>query len=250
MIKRALPLVLLALLPVVNAIAQKQIIKKIHLSVKGGVNLSSFTNDVAPFDPYSKLTSSSRFFENYTKYFRVSIIAGVTADYPISKSFSIATELLYNARGAAYRVGYGTFSSGSSSSVEGEYNYYRYKIDYIALPLLVQYNLMGPKSRFSYLVYGGIAPALAIKTGVTQLYHNKDGSVGSADYNLDNVRKLNLSPVAGLQFGGNRQKRMRPFCDLRFEYTALPVFDKESIFNGYNLSTRMWTGSISAGIRF
>ncbi len=233
--------------------AQKFNFTKVHLSLKAGLNLSSFTDNVGQFDKKSPNFNNSP-FAYYENYFRITGLVGIKADYSVGKSFSVAAELLYNGRGAAYRGKNDNVVLIDNNGAQTAYDYFKFQIDYIELPLLAQYSFTKPRANASFLIYGGIAPAITVNTGTKYFYYsNSDGTPvanqSSKSGPLENVNGFNLSPVLGFQFGGKRTLPAQFFADLRFEYSLLPVFNTSSI-DGYNFQTNLWTSGFGIGIRF
>ena len=251
--KKILIAVLLVSVSFFSARAQKFDINKVRISIKGGLNVSSFTDDVSVFDPASPGYKNS-FYSYFEKYSRITGTIGIAADYPINNRFTLSAGLEYNGRGSAYRVQNGGVVVYSNGSTESDYNYYRFQLDYVELPLLAQYNVADPHGSSSVILYGGISPAVNVKAGTSYTYATSGstpvtGGTASNNGSLPDVSSFMLSPVAGIMLGGNRNKPYQFFGDIRFEYSLLPVFNKSSD-NGENLQTSMITGGLSLGVRF
>ncbi|MGG5207584.1 porin family protein [Chryseobacterium sp. MIQD13] len=87
----------------------------VTFGVKGGMNVSSLSKDEGLDDQKSKIGFN----------------AGVFANIPVAESFSVQPELLYSQYGA--KSEYTGFGSKFSSST---------KLDYITVPVMLQYNLI------------------------------------------------------------------------------------------------------------
>ncbi|MDQ0594227.1 outer membrane immunogenic protein [Chryseobacterium ginsenosidimutans] len=87
----------------------------VRFGIKGGMNVSSLSNDGTLEDQGSKIGFN----------------AGVFANIPIATSFSIQPEVLYSQYGDKYdtRIGNNTYS-------------YANHLDYITVPVMLQYNII------------------------------------------------------------------------------------------------------------
>jgi len=228
--------------------------RRVRFSIKAGLNLSGFTNDVGVFDRNSPGYATGP-YASAQNYARLTCLFGVTADYPISDKLTIATEFLYNGRGGAYHMEnpnvYDTDEYGNAVTA---YDTYNFQIDYIEVPLLLQYKLSTDHDNATYLLYGGIAPAMVVKSRTNYNYYTGTGNTGNAASAsekgvLYHVNNWNISPLVGLKIAWNHDAPRMPFLDIRLEYAASPVFNR-SESNGYNLQTGMWTLAIGGGLRF
>ncbi len=86
-----------------------------QFGIKGGMNVSSLSKDSSSSDQKSKIGFN----------------AGVFADVPLSDKFTLQPELLYTQYGAKANLYYNNYEQRYSSSVH---------LDYIALPVMFQYN--------------------------------------------------------------------------------------------------------------
>jgi hypothetical protein len=237
-----------------TVMAQDMEAPRVRFGIKAGVNVSGFTRDVGVFDSNSSRYTNSP-YNGAQNFARLTCLFGVTADYPINSKWSFVTELLYNGRGGAYQIEnpnvYDTDQNGNSTTA---YDRYNFQIDYIEAPLILQYRLSIGTDNEAYLLYGGIAPAMLVKSRTNYNYYTGTGDAADASSAttkgvLYHVNTFNISPIAGLKIAFNHDEQRMPFVDFRLEYATLPVFNRPES-NGYNLRTGMWTLAIGAGLRF
>jgi hypothetical protein len=227
---------------------------KVHIGLKIGLNFSGFTGEIAQFDRNTPGYANS-VYSGYTNYFRLTCFGGVTADYPISHSFSLAGELLYNGRGAAYQVeNDSVIQYDTDGNQTTTYDTYTFRMDYIEVPLLLQYKLPIHDVTTLYFVYGGLSPAIAVKTKTNDQYYfpgdsPEDVKSTSQTANLNYVSGLTVNPVVGFLIRDKEDKRVQLFGDIRFEYSISPVFNRASS-GGSTLQTNMWTAMLGLGVRF
>ncbi len=238
----------------VNAVAQDTDAPRVRFGIKAGLNVSGFTRDVGVFDQHSAGYVGSP-YEGAENFARLTCLFGVTADYPMNDRLSFSAEFLYNGRGGAYQIAnanvYDTDENGNPTTA---YDRYNFQIDYVELPLLLQYRLSIGNDNEAYLLYGGIAPALLVKSRTNYNYYTGTGNTSDAASSTESgvlyhVNNWNISPIAGLKINWNHDEARMPFVDFRLEYASLPVFNRPEN-NGYNLRTGMWTLAIGAGLRF
>ncbi|MFD2513144.1 outer membrane beta-barrel protein [Pontibacter locisalis] len=237
-----------------SATAQKFQLSNFKVGLKGGITLSDFTKNVGFFDQNSPNYRNSP-YAAYEEYFRIGALAGITLDYEFSKAFTVGTELLHNGRGGAYRVENSSVAIITNNGAEKAYNYYQYRINYLELPLLAQYNLSSKAtSSIALIVYGGVAPGFPTTEKITYTNYERSGVIDakqtSQSEDLYNVRGFNLSPTFGFKIRGNdADGPNRVYLDFRFARTVLPVFTIEADGNGNNFKTGMWTASFAVGAR-
>ncbi|ACU03746.1 porin family protein [Pedobacter heparinus] len=236
------------LLPVLPLLAQSSFVKPVIFGLKGGLNASFFTKDVDLFDPASSGNDPS-----FRRFLRAAAFAGITVDYMVGERFSVGAEVLYNARGMAYRQKNNSVIMIGQNGAEQAYNYFKYKVDYLELPLTAGYNVLPVASDNWLTGYVGLAPAIAINKAVKLDYPKPNAGPweGQADKsgNLDGVRTFNTSMLAGIQFGGV-PSFVGAYADLRASYTLFPVFTENNSLSGNNLNTRMLSFSFGIGLKF
>lgn len=232
----------------INVFAQSSFVEPVVFGFKVGLNASLFTEDVNSFDPFSSFYDSS-----FQRFVRASGFAGVTVDYMVTERFSVGAEVLYNSRGMAYRQKNNNVMMIGRDGAEQAYNFFKYKIDYLELPLTANYNVLDVASDNWLTGYLGLAPAVAVSKKVKLDYPKVNAGPGEEEPDqqseLNNVRSFNTSVLAGIQFG-SVPSFMGWYVDLRSSYTLLPVFNGDINLNGDNLNTRMFTFSLGMGVKF
>lgn len=220
----------------------------IFLGVKGDVNLSFFTADIAGF------RQPGGPFADYHKFVRASPALAITADYVFNESnFSMATELKFNTRGGAYRIENDAVIVIRDGNREQAYNNFTFRVNYLELPLMAKYKF-SESPHTSWFAYGGVSPAWKItsNTKYTNLGGNNQSTFleeRNKDGNLYNVRSFNMNVLGGVQLSspmGNRSF----YVDIRAAYGLLPVFNTDHFTDGTNARTHMFTGSAGIGYRF
>ena len=126
--------------------------------LKGGINLSKLTND--PLDPD----------------FRLGFHAGLLAHIHITPAFSLQPEAVYSSQGAKY-----------PDLVNGED--LNLKLNYINIPLLLQYNFNN-----GFRLQGG--PQVGFLTGVA----DKVGDVELNSVSSDNYKTIDFSVPVGVSY--------------------------------------------------
>lgn len=230
-----------------SARAQISFQKVIKVGVKAGITGSVFTSDVEPFDP--RIPGYHYTFENYL---RIAGYGGVTLDYEVGPRLSVGAEVLYNARGMAYREeNYDVVIIGDDGE-EQAYNYFIFNVDYIELPVTVNFNVLPLDSRTWLKVYGGIARAAAVHKKTKLKYPDVSGYDAPDDRKeqLQDVRTFNTSVIGGFKIGGKKGRSILPFGDLRGSYMLSPVFNRDKAASGGNLNTRMVSLSLGLGLQF
>ena len=211
---------------------------------KIGFNVSSFTRDVAIFDQPDEAYSS---FKNSV---RLSFMAGITLDMEMANSFTLGMELLYNSRGMSYsqkndRVVIET----EGGQTKNAYNNYEYQLDYLELPLTVNYNFK-PESANKYVKgYLGIAPAVALRKKSVLTYPKSDPEHDKQKADLSDVRSFTKSIITGVKLGESYAEN-ELYIDFRGSYMPDKVFTQRIDDSGKNLDTHMFTFTFSFGFKF
>jgi hypothetical protein len=230
-----------------SARAQISFQKVIRVGVKAGITGSVFTRDVEPFDPHIP-----GYYDTFTNFVRVAGYGGVTLDYDIGPRLSIGAEVLYNARGMSYQEENDDVVIIGDDGEEQAYNYFNFNVDYIELPVTVNFNVLPLDSKTWLKVYGGIARAAAVHKKTKLKYPDVRGYDAPDDVKeqLQYVRTFNTSVIGGLKVGGKKGKSILPFGDLRGSYMLSPVFNRNKAADGGNLDTRMFSLSLGLGLQF
>ncbi|GEN70737.1 MULTISPECIES: porin family protein [Chryseobacterium] len=131
----------------------------VTFGVKGGMNVSSLSKDEGLDDQKSKIGFN----------------AGVFANIPVAESFSVQPEVLYSQYGA--KADYTLLGTKYSSST---------KLDYIAVPVMFQYNLIpnlyveaGPE--FGFLV-----------SAKNKIKNENNGNSSTSDNYKDDLKTFNF----------------------------------------------------------
>ena len=143
---------------VVSANAQNEV-GQITLQPKVGLNIASATGDI-------KIDNV-----NFDKKSKAGFVAGVEAEYGLAEKVGLVAGILYSQQGAKFSRGY---TVGGVSI--GEYKYTA-SLDYIKIPILVQYYVI---------------PGLAIKAGIQPGFNVRKKT--SSDSSLSSDIMNSLSP--------------------------------------------------------
>lgn len=136
-----------------------------QFGVKAGLNLSDISNTSTAVDTKMK----------------TGLYAGVTATFPITESYSIKPELVYNQMGAKtdlYDFG-GIIGQVSTTT----------KLDYLSLPIMLQYNL--PSN-----LYLEVGPEFSYMLSSNQTLNTVFLSP-STDINMDYLNRFNVGAGVG-----------------------------------------------------
>ncbi|HKG08545.1 MAG TPA: outer membrane beta-barrel protein [Pedobacter sp.] len=232
-----------------SAHAQVSFQKIIKIGVKAGITGSVFTKDVAPFDPHIP-----GYYDTFENFARLSGFGGITFDYEVTQRLSVGAELLYTARGMAYREENNDVIIYNENGEEQAYNYFNFAIDYMELPVTLNYNVLPLQSNTWLKVYAGFARGAAVRKKTRLSYPDVDDDYyerpDAVKQELKYVKTYISSVIGGLKVGGRKTKGISPFGDLRGSYTLDPVFNRSKAANGGNLDTRMFTLSLGLGVQF
>jgi opacity protein-like surface antigen len=220
---------------------------KTVFGIKAGINTSVFTKQLDGFGE-----GPQSYYNGFHKYPRFSINAGFTADVNISPKFVFGTELIYNGLGSAYRVkNDAVVITTNRGNTQDAYDYMKFRLNYLELPLLAKYVFSNKPNRTSYNLYGGFAPAFNISKGIRYTYYDLDTDrpsnvpVKNQDNEIENVKSFNVSGVLGMQIGTAPASKGF-YMDIRLQQTLTSVFNA-----GAQLARNpgMFTGSFGFGYR-
>lgn len=218
---------------------------RLKFGAKAGFNLSFFNHDVGPFD------QPDPDYSYFKRSARGAIAAGLTLDIEMAKGFSFGTELLFNSRGMSYREkNDGVIIEDEEGRQKNAYNYYNYNIDYLELPIIINYNFKPEKSKTMVIGYVGIAQAITLNHTIKLDYPKTDSGPKDQKAGLQDVHSLNKSIVAGVKLGEKEVTGIDMFIDFRGSYTLSKVFNKPVNDYGENLNTHMYTFTLAFGIKF
>lgn len=228
--------------------AQVSFPEQLKFGLKAGINASFFNSGVRPFDSQNRRYYSA----NFKPFVRASGYGGITLDYEFNGSFSIGGELTYSAKGMSYREKNNDVMVVGEEGTEQAYNYFNYQIDYIELPLIVNYRFY-TSSAIWLKGYAGLAKSIAVRKKTVLDFAESnvgpDDSQPSKKADLKDVRSLNGTIMAGFKLGENKEK-YGFYADLRGAYTINPVFNKKFGEQGNHLDTHMTTFSLGIGFKF
>ena len=217
---------------------------RVNFGVKGGFSMSHFTDDVAPFD------QPDENFSAYKRSERFSFVPGITMDVQLTRGFSFITEVLYNSRGMGYSEKIPRLVIRDRDGREkSAYNYFDYKINYLELPLILNYNFSKKTAKTYWQAYAGIAPAVLISSKTKIDYYTESDTRQDTKSKLHDVRPFNHSFIAGIKSGDGLNTLYEGYVDLRVSYTLSPVFKQALNDTGGNLNTRMYTFTLSVGLK-
>ncbi|MEJ7557709.1 MAG: porin family protein [Pedobacter sp.] len=221
--------------------------KSIRLGAKIGANFSLFTQSVAPFDQ-----KNGTRFEFFDRDARISGMGGLTAEFILTKGFSFGVEFLFSSRGMTYKEenNYAVILDDEGENTAT--NRYTYNIDYLEVPVTINYNFKEASSSLRLVGYIGMAPSMAIH-GKTKLRYAEglDGDgyrAANENSSLNNVRLYNNNILVGFQAGENSTKRLGGYLDLRATHTLRPTFVNQTQ-GANNANTKIVTFTFAVGIR-
>lgn len=170
---------------IVNAQEKTKSSSPVTFGVKGGLTASTIS------------CSDDRYYEyeehNDEDKLKVGFQAGVFVNIPVAEKFSIQPELLFNQLGSKVEERYNHYSSNSSFKHNSEY---KVNLNYLTLPVMVQYNILpqlyveaGPE--FGYLL-GGKVKGDDITTMTTGNSTTISKESYSEDLPMDIYRRFNF----------------------------------------------------------
>jgi hypothetical protein len=230
--------------------AQDPFEKRVKFGVKAGINGSLFTSTVDPFGPFQRNR-----LNDFSRFFRTSAFGGLTADGAVSRRLGIGAELLFNSRGMAYRErNYDVVILDEYGNEEQAYNDFNYNIDYVEVPITINYSFNAASSNVWIAGYAGMAPGFVVNSITKLRYETPEYGGRRRERNeknpLNNVNNFNNSLLLGIKVGENKTRGTTLFGDFRASYAMRPVFSGSMADSGNNLDTRMLTFSVSLGLKF
>lgn len=244
-------LITCASISVVCAQEEDELRKRFQAGLVTGINLSSFNSRIGEF--------GSRQRNDYENFIRISPVIGFTSRYHFTKIFSLKGQLLFNSGGGSYRTDQ-TGVVNLSGSGNKAYFYKNYRLNYLEIPVLAEFDFMPNQSihelhvkfagGFSYglllassLRYNGFAPTgstTGILTNVKEDYQVTDFNYGKSSI---------LNYVFDLTFDFENGKGLPLFVTLRYQLSADNVYNVD-VLNGDNMATKMSTYSLQFGLNF
>lgn len=127
-----------------------------------GFTISFFDQRSAPYE-------DPQLVSEFSKAVRASFEFGMKAEYPLNNTFSLGSGLRYSEKGGAYKTknpDFAYINQFSGNRVDDAYNYLRYRLTYLEVPLSIKidlYNLLGmPKEDSKLNLIAGVSGMLNI----------------------------------------------------------------------------------------
>lgn len=219
-------------------------LSKFKPGAKIGFNASYFTRDVDVFDEPDENFSS---FKNSV---RLSFMGGVTLDMEMTNKFTFGMELLYNSRGMGYsQKNNKVVIETTAGQTKDAYNNFEYQLDYLELPLTINYNFQPETSSKIVTGYLGFAPSLSIRKKSKLSYPKSDPDNDNQKTDLADVNSFMKSFLAGAKLGESYGDN-ELYMDLRAAYSPSKVFNRPINDFGKNLETHMFTFTLALGFKF
>lgn len=175
---------------IVNAQEKTKSSSPITFGVKGGLTASTISRSDDRYYEYGEHNDEDKL--------KVGFQAGVFVNIPVAEKFSIQPELLFNQLGSKVEERYYHYASNSSFKHSSEYTV---NLNYLALPVMVQYNILpqlyveaGPE--FGYLL-GGKVKGDDITTMTTGNSTTTSRESYSDDLPMDLYRRFNFGIGVG-----------------------------------------------------
>ena len=155
---------------------------------------------------------------------------GAGAAFPLGGKWSIEPELLYSMRG----------SQTGARQVEAGHWYYAFRMNYIELPLMVNYFISD-----DVIGQFGVVPAALLSARF-------DDGVSGYSLETERYKPLDFGAAAGIEY---RLMEGRLGLNFRLTYSAVP-FNREEVPSNTPIITQTWLGAgmyhnfISASVRY
>lgn len=172
---------------------------KVYYMIDMGVTVSFFDQKTAPY-------SDPQAVEGFDKASRASLELGGNINYLLTDVFTLSSGLRYTEKGGAYKTKNPDFiyvNSISGSKADDAYNYLKYRLVYLEVPLLVKLNLArvlntgGETADLN--LYGGVTGMLNIGSKLRYNVFSGEEESWEAD-RLEGAEDLLLSSVAGVEW--------------------------------------------------
>lgn len=220
-----------------DAVAQS----KVYYTVDLGVTVSFFDKKTAPYPDPSAV-------EAFDKASRASLELAGNINYQVSKVFTLSSGLRYAEKGGGYKTKNPDFiyvNSVSGSKTDDAYNYLKYRLVYLELPLVVKINLLRALNLGSETtdlnLYGGMTGGLNIGSKLRYNVFSGEEESWKAD-KLKGAEDLLLSPVTGVEWSSGPL-----MLYVRYATSIGDVYDTTE--PGYeNFDVKMQTISIGMGV--
>lgn len=195
-------LVLCTLLLCATVTAQTE---KVKIGVKAGLNISSLTSDENELDSSDK----------------TGFTAGIMAEIPLAKNFSIQPEILYSQQGMKF----------SYSDVDVQNSHYKSTIglNYLNIPVMLK-----------YYVVKGLSVQAGPQIGILLKASNKyqDNFLGYENHETFNLSDYANGIDTAVNFGLGYQFKNKFYTDLRYTISYSDIF-KDASANTYVVNSDM-----------
>jgi hypothetical protein len=215
---------------------------KVYYTVDMGVTVSFFDQKTAPYSDPSAVQA-------FDKASRASLELGGNINCPLSDAFTLSSGLRYAEKGGGYKTKNPDFiyvNSISGNKTDDAYNYLKYRLVYLEVPVLAKVNLFevfNAGSETSFLnLYGGVAGMLNIGSKLRyNVFSSSEKESWKAD-RLEGAEDFLLSSVAGIEWGDGPL-----YFYARYAASISDVYDTTQ--PGYeNFDVNMYTISFGLGV--
>ena len=178
---------------------------KVKIGVKAGLNISSLTSDENELDSSDK----------------TGFTAGIMAEIPLTKNFSIQPEVLYSQQGMKF----------SYSDVDVQNSHYKSTIglNYLNIPVMLK-----------YYVVKGLSVQAGPQVGILLKANNKyqDNFLGYENHETFNLSDYANGIDTAVNFGLGYQFKNKFYTDLRYTISYSDIF-KDASANTYIINSDM-----------
>lgn len=225
--------------------------KPFNIGLMLGFNASRFTERIGEFGDGNS--------NEYDEFLRFGAAFGLTAKQALSKGFNLRAEFLLNARGGSYRsdnTGVSTISTDGSKS----YYYKNYRVNYLEVPLLADFDLSPQANPYKLHVHLAFGLSYGINVS-SSLRYNGFSPTGTnmgpvqevkEDYEVvpfDYARGGITNGIVELSFDFRNNHDTPLFVRTRYTGSLSEVYEVDSL-NGDNMKTKMTTWTLSFGVYF
>lgn len=216
--------------------------RKVYYTVDLGVAVSFFDKKTAPYPDPSAVAA-------FDKASRASLELGGNINYLLSDVFTLSSGLRYAEKGGGYKTKNPDFiyvNSISGSKTDDAYNYLKYRLVYLELPVVVKFNLFRALNIGSETadlnLYGGVTGGLNIGSKLRYNVFESDEEEKWKANKLKGAEDLLLSSVTGVEWSNGPL-----MLYVRYTQNIGNVYDTTE--PGYeNFDVNMYTLSIGMGI--
>ncbi|KAF2506931.1 PorT family protein [Flavobacterium zhairuonense] len=180
--------------------------EKVKLGAKAGLNISNLTFDE------NAVNSSSR----------TGFTAGLMAEIPLAKSFSVQPEFLYSQQGMKF--------SYADADVQNSHYKSTVSLNYINIPIMLK-----------YYVVKGLSLQAGPQVGILLKAKNEyqDNFLGYENYENLNLKDYSNGVDASVNFGLGYQFKDRFYADARYNMSYTDVFKDATSNTNYIINSNM-----------